>query len=92
LERSGLVSSLIHRGIEAGRFRSIVKDGSLMRRSLPAIVRIKGEVTATQMKTIRLECPKSLAMLHNQVAELLHTLFAAVDQFHGAFDNPLGAH
>jgi hypothetical protein len=24
-----------------------------------------------------------------QVAEMQHTLFAAADQFHGAFDNPL---
>jgi hypothetical protein len=40
------------------------------------------------MKTIRLGCPGFLKILHNQVAEMLHTLFAAVDQFHGAFGDP----
>jgi hypothetical protein len=87
LERSGLDSSLIYRGLDADRFRLIVKDGSLMRSSLPAIVRIKGRVTAIQMKTIRLESPAFLKILHNQVAEMFHNLFAAVDQFHGAFDD-----
>lgn len=90
LERSGLDSSLIYRGLDANRFRSIVKDGSLMRRSLPTVIRIKGQVTAAQMKTLRLECPGFLKILHNQVAEMLHNLFAAVDQFHGAFDDPCG--
>jgi len=90
LERSGLDSSLIYRGLDADRFRSIVKDGSLMRRSLPTIIRMKSQVTAIQMKTLRLESPRFLKILHNQVAEMLHNLFAAVDQFHGAFDEPCG--
>jgi hypothetical protein len=90
LERAGLGSSLIYRGLDIDRFHSIVKDGSLMRRSLPKIIRLKGQVTATQMKTIRLECPGFLKTLHNQVAEMLHNLFAAIDQFHGAFADPCG--
>lgn len=90
LERAGLDSSLIYRGLDADRFRCIVKDGSLMRKSLPTIIRLKGQVTATQMKTIRLECPGFLKILHNQVAEMLHNLFGAIDQFHGAFVDPCG--
>ena len=88
LELSGLRSSLIYRGLDADRFRSIVKDGSLMRRFLPVIIRIKGQVTSTQMKTLRLESPGFLRILHNQVAEMLHNLFATIDQFHGAFADP----
>jgi hypothetical protein len=90
LEYSGLSSNLVYRGLNADRFHSIVKDGSLMRKSLPKIMRIKGEVAAAQMKAICLESPAFLKILHDQVAEMLHNLFAAVDQFHGAFDNPLG--
>ena len=76
--------------MDADRFRVIVKDGSLMQKALPRVMKLKGEVTATQMKVIRLESPALLTILHNQVATMLHTLFAAVDQFHGAFADPLG--
>lgn len=52
------------------------------------IIRIKCQVTSTQMKTLRLESPGFLRILHNQVAEMLHNLFATIDQFHGAFADP----
>jgi hypothetical protein len=53
LERAGLGSSLIYRGLDIDRFHSIVKDGSLMRRSLPKIIRLKGRKLYTWQRRDR---------------------------------------